>query len=147
MLSESQKKFFSEGLRFQCQGTGKCCISRGEYGYVYMTREDRKNMAAELKMSLVAFTKKYCKQSGGYWHLKSNPDGPECLFLNKKNQCDVYKARPVQCRTWPFWPENMNAKTWRDDIAKNCAGIGKGPLRSAKEVEAQLTEQLLSEIE
>ena len=48
-----------------------------------------------------------------------------CIFL-KENRCTVYKSRPIQCRTWPFWPENMNTKTWNNDIAKNCPGVGKG---------------------
>ena len=48
-----------------------------------------------------------------------------CLFLIN-DRCSVYKARPIQCRTWPFWNENMNAKTWNKEIALFCPGIGKG---------------------
>ena len=24
--------------------------------------------------------------------------------------CSIYRARPAQCRTWPFWPENLLSK-------------------------------------
>lgn len=146
-MSKSQNKFFSEGLKFQCQGSGKCCVSRGEYGYVYMTKGDRKAMAKALDMTPSAFTRKYCGKTDGVWHLKANPDGPECIFLNSKNQCDVYKGRPIQCRTWPFWPENMNAKTWRNDVAKFCPGVGKGKVVSPQKIKKALQEQKVSEQE
>ncbi len=60
-----------------------------------------------------------------------------CIFL-KDNKCTVYKSRPIQCRTWPFWPENMNTKTWNNDIAKNCPGVGKGKVKTKKEILKQV---------
>lgn len=104
-------------------------------------------MAKALEMNPSAFTRKYCSRSDGIWHLKANPDGPECLFLNSKNQCDVYKGRPIQCRTWPFWPENMNARTWRRDVARFCPGVGKGRLVSSRRIQQSLNEQKISELE
>jgi Fe-S-cluster containining protein len=59
------------------------------------------------------------------------------MFLKNK-QCSVYEARPNQCRTWPFWPEVMNAKSWKKDVADFCPGVGKGPVIPAKEIERQL---------
>ena len=56
-----------------------------------------------------------------------------CIFLKKK-KCIVYKARPEQCRTWPFWPENMNAKKWKKEIINFCPGIGKGKKYSFQEI-------------
>ena len=29
----------------------------------------------------------------------------------------------MQCRTWPFWPENMSSKAWTS-IAAFCPGVG-----------------------
>lgn len=147
MSEQIQKKFYEKGLKFQCQGSGKCCISRGEYGYVFLTLEDRQQMAQQLKMTTTGFTKKYCRKSDGAWHLKENKKGPECLFLNGKNQCEVYKARPIQCRTWPFWPENMNAKTWSKDVAPFCPGVGQGVGVSAEKIEKQLKNQMSAEAE
>ena len=41
-------------------------------------------------------------------------------------QCSVYEVRPLQCRTWPFWPENLwSKKTW-DHAAKRCHGMNAG---------------------
>ncbi len=146
-MGKSQNKFFSQGLKFQCQGSGKCCVSRGEYGFVYMTQDDRKKMAEVLKMTPSAFTRKYCEKTGGIWHLKANPDGPECLFLNPKNQCEVYNGRPVQCRTWPFWPENMNTRAWRRDVVRFCPGVGQGKVTSPQKIQKTLEEQEAAEAE
>jgi uncharacterized protein len=137
------KKFWEEGIQFQCQGSGNCCVSRGGYGYVYMTLEDRRRMAKVLKLSTREFTKKYCDQEDGIWKIANPPDG-DCMFLKNK-RCSVYEGRPTQCRTWPFWPETMKAKTWTGEVAKFCPGVGKGKIWSREEVEAQLKDQKRSE--
>jgi hypothetical protein len=36
-----KNKFYKEGIRFECQGEGKCCVTRGRYGYVYLSFNDR----------------------------------------------------------------------------------------------------------
>jgi hypothetical protein len=129
------KPFWSDGIRFECQGTGRCCVSRDGYGYVYMTLDDRRRMARVLGLSTSAFTRKHCDQTDGHFHLKS-VEGP-CEFLEGKS-CGVYEGRPAQCRTWPFWPENMNARTWNRDVKAFCPGVGKGRLYSAVEIEKLL---------
>lgn len=139
-----RKRFYDDGLRFQCQGSGNCCVSRGEYGYVFLTEEDRANMAKELKISLKNFEKNYCEKTQGVWHLKEIPGRPECLFLENK-KCSIYKARPTQCRTWPFWPEVMNAKTWKKEVATFCPGVGKGKLHSKAHIEREMAIQKESE--
>lgn len=123
---------FSEGIRFSCQGSGKCCMSRGAYGYVYFDLEDRRRMARCLGLTTLQFTRRYLDKSEGWFHLK-HPER-DCLFLEKK-RCTVYEGRPRQCRTWPFWPENMQAKTWTKEIAAFCPGIGQGRLYSAEEIQ------------
>ena len=80
------KEWWREGVRFQCQGSGKCCTSHGEYGHVYMTLEDRKRMAKVLNLSTNEFTKKYCEKSDGIWHLKEYKDQPDCIFLVGKGR-------------------------------------------------------------
>jgi len=123
------------GVRFQCQGSGKCCTSRGQYGYVYLTIEDRRRFAKYFKLTTAAFTRKYCDQHDGNFHLK-NPD-KDCGFLVEK-RCTVYEARPSQCRTWPFWKENRSVRAWNRDVVAFCPGVGKGPLISPEEISKQL---------
>jgi Fe-S-cluster containining protein len=138
-------KWYKNGIRFECQGSGKCCSSRGEYGYVYLTNDDRQNMANELNLSLNDFTKKHCgiDDDEDFYHLNMGKS-PNCIFL-KDNKCSVYKARPTQCRTWPFWPETMDAKVWKKEVAKFCPGVDKGRLYSQREIEEILNEQVLAE--
>ena len=127
--------WWKDGIQFECQGSGRCCMSRGSYGYVYFTLEDRRRIAKHLRIHTAAFTRKYCDQTNGYYHLKEL-SGP-CSFLKDK-ACTVYEGRPSQCRTWPFWPENMSSKAWTSDIQKNCPGVGKGRRYSANEIKALL---------
>ncbi len=134
-----------QGLHFQCQGSGQCCTSHGEYGYVFMNIEDRRRMAKVLKMTTAAFTKKHCEISNGFYHLKEDPKNPDCQFLAGK-RCSVYLGRPTQCRTWPFWPDVMNAKVWKKEVASFCPGVGKGPLIKADQIEKILNEQKASEL-
>jgi uncharacterized protein len=130
----ADQNFIANGLRFECQGSGKCCSSRGEYGFVYLTKLDRQRMAKYLKLSTTAFTKTYCAKTNGIWHLRSDNERPDCQFLQKK-QCGIYDARPTQCRTWPFWPEVLNAKSWSKEVTGFCAGVGKGRLWTKEEIQ------------
>lgn len=142
-MSENGKKalFYEQGLQFECQGSGKCCTSHGEFGMVFLTKEDQKRFAKYLKLSIRDFNKIYCDQTQGIWHLKenivNNKINPDCLFL-KGNRCSAYEARPNQCRTWPFWPEIMNAKAWKAEVENFCPGVGKGKIWSKAEIEASM---------
>lgn len=142
--SEPKKEWWSEGVRFQCQGSGNCCLSRGEYGFVFLTKEDRQRFADYFNESLSTWTRKNCDRTQGFWHLKEDPKREECMYLKGKS-CGVYEARPTQCRTWPFWPEVMNAKTWAKEVKTFCPGVGKGPMIPLEEIQRQLEEQKKSE--
>jgi hypothetical protein len=139
LSTKAVDNWWQDGVRFQCQGSGKCCVSHGEFGFVYLTLEDRQRMAAVLKLTTATFTRRYCKKTDGVFHLK-DLDRPECVFLEKK-RCTVYEARPMQCRTWPFWPEVMNPKAWAKDVKAFCPGVGKGPLIKAEEIQSVLEKQ------
>lgn len=101
-------------------------------------------MAKVLGLTTSAFTRKHCDQSHGAFHLKEDPKRPECMFL-KNNRCSVYEGRPTQCRTWPFWPEVMNAKAWKKEVGQFCPGVGKGPKVPVEKIRQQMMEQKQSE--
>lgn len=143
-LNMPEKKFYEEGLRFECQGSGKCCTSHGEFGHVFLTLEDRKRFAKVLNMRAGEFTKKYCDQLGPVWKLREEAGNPDCIFLKDK-RCSVYEGRPTQCRTWPFWPDVMNAKSWKTEVASFCPGVGKGKLWSKEEIEKTMAAETASE--
>ena len=31
---------YKEGIKFECQSSGNCCVSRGSYGFVYLSLKD-----------------------------------------------------------------------------------------------------------
>ena len=147
----SRKLFYEKGIKFECQGSGKCCSSRGAYGYVYLTEEDRKNIAELLKITTAGFTKKYCKKVEDIYCLKEEyfPDGeinPDCRYL-EGTRCGIYKARPTQCRTWPFWPENMTPRAWNKNVASFCPGVNKGKLFTKKQIDTILEKEKTSDKE
>lgn len=136
-------------VRFQCQGSGKCCVTHGQYGHVYLTLADRRRLAKHLGLSTSVFTRTLCSRDaaagGGHvYRLKDgrlkDGNGPDCIFLEGK-RCGVYEGRPEQCRTWPFWPEVMNAKKWAKEVASFCPGVGKGPKVDPLEIDALLKQQ------
>ena len=110
-----------------------------------MSNIDLKRFSKYFKLSLKAFKKKYCQITDGFIHLieKNNLNG-KCIFL-KQNRCSVYKSRPSQCRTWPFWNENMNPKVWNKDISINCPGIGKGNKIKSDSIKKFLKEDFKNE--
>ena len=136
---------YKEGIKFQCQSSGNCCVSRESYGYVYLSTNDLKRFAKYFNLSIKDFKSKYCQITDGFIHLseKSELKG-NCIFLKEK-KCSVYKSRPTQCRTWPFWNDNMNAKVWNKDISINCPGVGKGKIVKQKEIDKLLKEDLRNE--
>ena len=118
---------YKEGIKFECQGSSNCCVSRGSYGYVYLSKKDIIKLSKFKKIKIKEFVDLYCDKTDGFTHLKEDIKNKECQFLDKK-KCTVYEARPIQCRTWPFWSENMKAKTWSSEVKKFCPGVGKGKI-------------------
>ena len=141
----SPKPWYDKGLRFECTQCGNCCKNHGEYAYVYLAEADVVAMAAELELTPSAFRRRWCRPKDGYTVLVM--DEPGCPFLREDNRCAVYRARPKQCRTWPFWKENLAREVWEGPVKECCPGIDRGPLTSAAEVEriARETEEWYAE--
>lgn len=130
-------RWWEQGVRFECQGTGCCCVTRGQFGFVYVSRTERRRLAQLLGIQPAAFTRRYCRRTGPTFRLIDRPGSADCIFL-ENGRCGVYEARPLQCRTWPFWPEMMNPRVWKREVVPLCAGVGRGRLVPAKEIEASL---------
>ena len=68
---------------------------------------------------------------------KPGPLG-DCIFWDDAKGCTVYSARPTQCRTFPFWRENLTSpKTW-DEAAQLSPGVNHGRLYGIAELDTLL---------
>ena len=126
-----RKRFYADGLHFECTGCGACCKLGG--GFVYPSLEDVGFAARHLELSVSAFTDRYMELHEGQYVFKN--DGDNCIFYGEKG-CTIYEARPTQCRTFPFWTANLKSQYRWKLIEEECEGIGQGKLYDLEEIEA-----------
>lgn len=126
--------WYAPGLRFACTRCGECCTSRGEHAYVYVTTREVEALAAHLGLAPDEVRARFCEDDGGWTVLRM--DEPECPFLGEDRRCRVYPVRPVQCRTWPFWEDNLKDERRWSLARRTCPGIGRGPLHPAERIAA-----------
>ncbi len=111
-------------IRFECQtGCTKCCE---EQGFVYLTEEDIPRIANYLGLSKAAFEKKHVFRTKHLRRLRV-PRHANCAFL-RDGGCAIHEVKPIQCATFPYWPELLvSHRTWHG-AGQRCPGIGKGEL-------------------
>ncbi|HMP08127.1 MAG TPA: YkgJ family cysteine cluster protein [Lacipirellulaceae bacterium] len=126
--------WYSAGLKFACTRCGDCCTKEG---YVFVNRDERNALAKKLKLSRMEFERAFTHRLGRLTVLKINED-ESCIFY--KAGCTVYDARPSQCRTFPFWPENLATEEDWAETCKTCPGSGRGGLVTADEITQRLRE-------
>ena len=126
-------RWYRAGLRFRCTQCGQCCQSNGEYEHLYLTQSDVLALAGELGLAEAIFRERYTQDAEGWTTLRAQ--GPACTFLTQAGQCSVYEARPMQCRTWPFWQENLEREVWEGPLRAICPGLGQGERVPADEVD------------
>jgi Fe-S-cluster containining protein len=130
--------WYDGGVRFACQpDCGKCCTRHGDYDYVYLDRRDVRRLAAKLALTVPAFRARHTRRDEGHTILIM--DGPACPFLDG-TRCRVYDARPSQCSTFPFWPENVRTRAAWEQLASFCPGVGRGTIVPVEAIRAALRE-------
>jgi len=131
---KADPRWYADGLAFKCTACGACCRDHGEYAYVYVSDKDLQGLSAELRMDEDDFLDQFCDELDGWTILKRKEEA--CIFLEATGLCRVYKARPKQCATWPFWVDNLDSKrTWDGPVKECCPGIDSGVLTSADEID------------
>ena len=68
-----------------------------------------------------------------------------CVFLTDEG-CSIYPVRPLQCRTYPFWPYLLEDRAILEAEKASCPGIGEGELHSAGEIRQQCRATLLEKL-
>ena len=141
-----EQPFFAEGLRFSCTRCSSCC--RHESGYVYLSENDLSRLANKFGMDYTAFVETWCRwipftQSRERLSLKEKSNF-DCIFWNASvgdtasggGGCKVYNARPLQCRSFPFWDFVVCSQQAWEAAGKDCPGINNGELHSREKIEA-----------
>jgi uncharacterized protein len=122
-----------EGLAFECTRCGACCT--GAPGFVWVNADEIAKLAEFLGMDQQAFSRRYVRRVSSRYSLVEKPGG-DCIFWSKDAGCTVYSERPVQCRTWPFWAENIESRQAWERTQRGCPGAGRGQWFSLEEIEA-----------
>ena len=148
-------KDLPRNLRFECTGCGQCCTGGGSY-VVEVSRAEQRRIQRHLAISWSWFRRRYVFRfddeteslvmvapgipASRDTRASMRSAAGRCVFLDEQMRCRIYKVRPLQCRTYPFWPELMNAKAWRAE-ARRCEGIDRGAVVSLARIRAELAKQ------
>jgi len=119
-MTENSQPWYQKGLSFECTACGKCCT--GTPGFVWVNEEEVADMANFLKISPAEFQRKYLRRVGGHFALVEMKKNYDCVFL-KEGKCLVYAARPTQCKTFPWWPQNLSSPEAWETVRQQCEGI------------------------
>jgi Fe-S-cluster containining protein len=139
-----KQPFYFGGLRFSCARCSSCC--RHESGFVFLSESDLSLLAAECRMEYNDFMNLYCRWAPGFpggargggmerLSLREKPNF-DCIFWD--GACTVYRARPLQCKTFPFWESILRSGEAWNLAASGCPGMGRGTLYGRSEIESFL---------
>jgi Fe-S-cluster containining protein len=144
--------WFKQGLNFTCTCCGNCCT--GGPGYVWLSDEEVRRLAAHFNITPEEAVEQYCRKIDGKLSLKETRSASgtyDCMFLTEikpprtsrkgdvlvqaKRVCGIYDVRPLQCRTWPFWPENLGSKPDWEVETRKCPGMNTGKHFTREQIE------------
>jgi Fe-S-cluster containining protein len=128
---KSELPWYRDGLGFACTRCGACCT--GAPGYVWVSEAEIEAIARYRGQTVEEFSAKFVRQVGHRFSLIERPGG-DCIFWDKSAGCTVYPARPVQCQTWPFWPENVERPEDWEHVRSVCPGSGHGRVYTVDEI-------------
>ena len=130
-------KWYAAGLHFECAVCGRCCAGPGE-GYIWATRPEIERIAKHLNVTPEELRCRFLHRVGLRTTIVEHSLTKDCIFLRAiggTKQCAIYSVRPSQCRSWPFWPENLaNPDAW-NRAAMRCPGINRGRLYTGEDIE------------
>ncbi|MGI5832570.1 MAG: YkgJ family cysteine cluster protein [Thermoguttaceae bacterium] len=133
-MAESEEVWFKDGLRFGCLQCGRCCT--GEPGFVWVTEEEIAEIARAVGLPKSLFEDRFVRRARGKKSLTEFSNGDCVLYDPRTRGCRVYAQRPVQCRTWPFWDQNIDRPNSWKKTARFCRGCDhpEGRLYSVDEI-------------
>ena len=134
--------WWTDGLAFECHGCGACCRGAGN---VWISDAEIAHLARALELSEDELRVAYTRPAGPRRRRNRQPDrdtvlrqkrNQDCVFWQAGTGCQIYEHRPRQCRTYPFWRANLQARESWDTEARACRGIGAGTVHDRGEITA-----------
>ncbi len=135
----SNHRFYvNQPVRFQCSGCGDCCSGDPDTHFIELLAGEAERIREYLQLSKTVFQRDHIVSIADIGKgIRINEQG-RCSLLGADNRCQVYQVRPLQCRSYPFWPEIMHSlDTWRAE-ANHCEGIHQGEAITPQHIESQL---------
>jgi Fe-S-cluster containining protein len=138
----NDRPFYAAGLRFSCTRCSNCC--RHTSGYVFLSPRDLDVIAGALAIDGPEALRRYCRQVDIGLAVrvslkeKANLD---CIFW-QNGGCSIYEARPLQCRSFPFWSSCLSSPAEWEHQAAQCPGMGQGTLHPKRVIESWLRKRL-----
>jgi len=137
-----QDAFYKSGLRFECTRCSECC--RYTPGYVFLSPADLARLAESTHIAKEEFLRRFCRMIDlGVARRVSLREKPnlDCI-LWENNGCSQYEARPLQCRSFPFWSACVASREDWENHARNCPGMGHGGIHPREEIDGWLTRRM-----
>lgn len=120
-----QPFFETSALHFSCTRCGRCCATSGDY-HVFLVAGEAERIRLRLGLSKSWFSRRYLRRLDDGQRVLAAGNDERCIFLDGQGRCSIYAVRPVQCRTYPFWPEIAgNRRAWHRE-RRRCEGIDRG---------------------
>ncbi len=130
-------KWYAAGLHFGCAVCGRCCAGPGE-GYIWVTQPEIELIAEHLNVTPEELRQRFLRQVRSRTTIVEHRLTKDCVFLRTSEgmrQCAIYPVRPAQCRSWPFWPENLSSPEAWNRATLRCPGINRGRLYTCADIE------------
>jgi uncharacterized protein len=132
-----ETKWYAAGLHFACGQCGGCCSGPGE-GYIWVTGPEIELIAEHLGITPGELRRRYLRRVVMRTTIIEHSVTKDCIFLREvdgRKGCTIYPVRPNQCRTWPFWAENLSDPDAWNQAGVRCPGVNRGREYSFDEIE------------
>ena len=132
--------WYVAGLAFECAGCGRCCAGPEE-GYIWATDAEIAAVAGFLGIPEARMKGRFTRKVGRRVTLVESRRNNDCIFLlpcsEGGRKCGIHPVRPAQCRSWPFWPSNLESPESWATASLRCPGINRGRLWPFDEIETK----------
>lgn len=129
----SAQPWYKDGLQFTCTQCGDCCT--GPPGVVWVTDDELLEIAEYLGKPIGEIRLFHTRIVRGRVSLTEFANGDCTFFDSRTRKCNVYRARPIQCRTWPFWNSHLESPAAWKKVCDVCPGAGEGKLYNIEQIE------------